>query len=72
MAFWYHKNETRNIDEARKYWNKWYSQRKKEGFKSKNRQSLWKTDTFEMWWYREGNELDFREKYEKKVDKILR
>lgn len=72
MNFWYHKNETRNIVEARKYWNEWYSQRKKSGFKSKNRQSLWETDTFEMWWYREGNELDFREKYAKKVDKILR
>lgn len=59
MLFWFYKKKGKK-KEAKREWNKWYSQAK---FKSNNRQSLWKTDTFEMWYNRQGNDLDFRKKY---------
>jgi hypothetical protein len=59
MNFYHHKR-IGNKERAEYYWNIWYSMAPK---KSNNRQALWKTDTFEMWYNRKGNDLDFREKY---------
>ncbi len=61
MNFYYHKRMG-NKKRAEYYWNIWYSMAPK---KSKNRQAIWPTDTFEMWYYRQGNDLDFRHKYNK-------
>jgi len=58
MNFYHHKR-IGNKERAEYYWNIWYSMAPK---KSNNRQALWKTDTFEMWYNRKGNDLDFREK----------
>ena len=58
MNFFYHKRMG-NKERAEYYWNIWYNMAPK---KSNNRQALWKTDTFEMWYNRKGNDLDFREK----------
>ena len=50
-----------NKEKARKHWNDWY---KYSLFKSKNRRNdLWESDTFEMWYYREGSELNFRDRW---------
>jgi hypothetical protein len=59
MNFLYHKKAGHKA-EAEYWWNKWYSMAPK---KSNNQQALWTTDTFEMWYYREGNDTDFRAKY---------
>lgn len=59
MNFYYHKRMG-NKQRAEYYWNKWYKMAPK---KSKNRQAIWSTDTFEMWYNRKGNDLDFRHKY---------
>ena len=56
MNFSYHKNRG-NRERAEYYWNIWYKMAPK---KSKNRQALWPTDTFEMWYNRKGNDLNFR------------
>jgi hypothetical protein len=56
MNFFYHKRMG-NKERAEYYWNIWYSMSPK---KSNNRQALWKTDTFDMWYNRKGNDLDFR------------
>ena len=56
MNFSYHKNRG-NRERAEYYWNIWYKMKTK---KSKNRQALWPTDTFEMWYNRKGNDLNFR------------
>ena len=58
MKFFYYKRKG-NRDQAEYYWNKWYELAPKN---SNNRQALWITDTFEMWWDRVGNELNFRSK----------
>ena len=60
MMFLYHKKESGNEQEMERHWNLWYKERAKIGFKSKNRQSLWETDTFKMWRNRKGNDLNFR------------
>lgn len=59
----YHYKRLKREEEARYWWNAWYAERKKTGFKAKQKKALWKDDTFEMWYYRIGNELDFRTKY---------
>lgn len=59
MNFYHHKRMG-NKERAEYYWNIWYEMSPK---KSKNRQALWPTDTFEMWYNRKGNDLDFRHKY---------
>lgn len=59
MNFFYHKRKG-NRERAEYYWNKWYHMAPKN---SNNRQALWPTDTFEMWYNRKGNDLDFRHKY---------
>lgn len=59
MLFNYYKWQGRK-KEAEHWWNIWYAERKKTGFKAKQRKALWETDTFEMWYSRQGNELDFR------------
>lgn len=59
MNFYHHKRMG-NKERAEYYWNIWYKMAPK---KSKNRQALWPTDTFEMWYNRKGNDLDFRHKY---------
>ena len=56
MNFSHHKR-VGNKERAEYYWNIWYKMAPK---KSKNRQALWPTDTFEMWYNRKGNALDFR------------
>tara|TARA_R110002074_G_scaffold305157_1_gene476364 strand:- start:226 stop:831 length:606 start_codon:yes stop_codon:yes gene_type:complete len=61
MNFYWHK-KVGNKAEAEYWWNIWYNMAPK---KSNNRQALWTTDTFEMWYYRQGNDLDFRHKYDK-------
>ena len=61
MNFYWHK-KVGNKERAEHYWNIWYNMAPK---KSNNRQALWSTDTFEMWYYRQGNDLDFRHKYNK-------
>ena len=61
MNFYWHK-KVGNKAEAEYWWNIWYNMAPK---KSNNRQALWTTDTFEMWYYRQGNDLDFRHKYNK-------
>ena len=48
-----------NFDKAQEWWNKWYDL---SMFKDNNRQALWKTDTFEMWYNRKGNDINFRDK----------
>ena len=58
MNFNYHKKE-RSFDKAKEYWKKWYDL---SMFKDNNRQALWETDTFEMWYNRKGNDLNFRDK----------
>ena len=57
MNFNYHKKE-RSFDKAKEYWNKWYDL---SMFKDNNRQALWETDTFELWYNRKGNDLNFRD-----------
>ena len=59
MNFYHHKRKG-NRERAEYYWNKWFSMAPKN---SNNRQALWPTDTFEMWYNRKGNDLDFRHKY---------
>lgn len=59
MVFFYYKKLKRK-EEAEYWWNLWYAERKKKGFNAKQRQALWETDTFEMWYNRVGNDLDFR------------
>lgn len=61
MNFYYHKRMG-NKERAEYYWNIWYNMAPK---KSNNRQALWATDTFEMWYYRQGDDLNFRHKYNK-------
>ena len=61
MNFYWHK-KVGNKAEAEYWWNIWYNMAPK---KSNNRQALWTTDTFEMWYYRQGNDLNFRHKYNK-------
>ena len=61
MNFYWHK-KVGNKERAEHYWNIWYNMAPK---KSNNRQALWSTDTFEMWYYRQGNDLNFRHKYNK-------
>ena len=56
MRFSYYK-KTGNLTMAEYEWNKWYALSE---FVDNNRKSLWKTDTFEMWYNRQGNDLDFR------------
>ncbi len=56
MNFNHHKR-VGNKERAEYYWNIWYKMAPK---KSKNRQALWPTDTFEMWYNRKGNDLNFR------------
>ena len=56
--FYYKKKG--NKKEAEQSWNEWYSKAK---FKSNNRQALQKTDTFKLWYNRNGNDLNFRKKY---------
>ena len=56
MNFLHHKR-THNRETAEYWWKKWYDRAPK---KSNNRQSLWSTDTFKMWYSREGNDLNFR------------
>ena len=56
MNFSHHKR-VGNKERAEYYWNIWYKMAPK---KSKNRQALWPTDTFEMWYNRKGNDLNFR------------
>ena len=58
MNFNYHKGRG-NFVKAQEYWNKWYDL---SMFKDNNRQALWETDTFEMWYNRKGNDLNFRDK----------
>ena len=58
MNFNYHKKE-KNFVKAQEYWNKWYDL---SMFKDNNRQALWETDTFEMWYNRNGNDINFRDK----------
>jgi hypothetical protein len=59
MLFFYYKKKG-NKKEAEQSWNEWYSKAK---FKSNNRQALQKTDTFKLWYNRNGNDLNFRKKY---------
>ena len=58
MNFYYYKR-VGNKERAEHYWNIWYNMAPK---KSNNRQALWTTDTFEMWYNRKGNDLNFRQK----------
>ena len=55
-----------NKERAEYYWNIWYSMAPK---KSNNRQALWETDTFDMWYNRKGNDLNFRKL---SLDKLLK
>ena len=59
LNFSYHKKEGHKA-KAEYWWNIWYNMAPK---KSNNKQALWTTDTFEMWYHREGNDRDFRAKY---------
>lgn len=58
MRFYFYKQRG-DRENAEVNFNEWKA---KAPMKSKNRQALWETDTFEMWWGRVGKELDFREK----------
>ena len=59
MKFRYHKNQ-RNRETAEYWFKEWYRDAPK---KSNNRNSLWEGDTFEMWYNRKGNDLNFRDSY---------
>ena len=61
MRFFYFKRKGDRVN-AEHNFNEWKAN---APMKSKNRQSLWPTDTFEMWWYRQGNDLNFRENIQK-------
>ena len=56
MNFYYHKRKG-NREMSERYWNIWYDLAPKN---SNNRQALQETDTFEMWYNRKGNDLNFR------------
>ena len=59
QMFYYYKR-VKNKEKAEIAWKCWYNA---HPFKDDrcNRKSLWKSDTFEMWYNRKGNEIDFRD-----------
>ena len=59
MNFYYHKSEG-NIERAKHYFDIWKEMAPKN---SNNRQALQESDTFEMWYNRKGNDLNFRDSY---------
>ena len=52
--------KSRDRETAKYWWNKWYSLAPKKG---NGKGALWTTDTFEMWYHRQGNDTGFRAKY---------
>jgi len=59
LNFSYHKKKGHKAT-AEYWWNVWYNMAPKRGC---GKGALWTTDTFEMWYHREGNDKDFRAKY---------